>query len=107
MNNGRIERYVEAMREVARRQQVGFVNVFAPTLEAMRSPGSDLTFNGIHLNETGDRQFSRLLYQGVFRDDPPQVNDALRTAIVDKNDQYFRRFRPLNTFYYTGGRNKD
>ncbi|HBC60277.1 MAG TPA: hypothetical protein DC058_03545, partial [Planctomycetaceae bacterium] len=25
----------------------------------------------------------------------------------NKNRQYFRRFRPLNTFYYTGGRNKD
>ena len=35
------------------------------------------------------------------------MNQALIAAIVDKNQQFFRRFRPLNTFYYTGGRNKD
>ena len=105
-NNPRIRQYVDAMAEVAREQQVGFVNVFEPTLAVMNEPG-DLTINGIHLNEEGERRFSEILFQGAFGGTPPQVSGALREAIVDKNRQFFRRFRPLNTFYYTGGRNKD
>jgi putative heme-binding domain-containing protein len=105
-NNANIKRYVEAMRAVAREQQVGFADVFTPTEEAMRDPGSDLTFNGVHLTQEGDWLLSEALYRAVIGEDPPTLNPALRAAIVDKNRQYFRRFRPLNTFYYTGGRNK-
>jgi putative heme-binding domain-containing protein len=105
LNNARIERYIAVMREVAREQQVGFVDVFGPTQEALRSPGSELTVNGVHLTEDGYAVLARALYQGLFRDEPPEINEALRHAIVDKDRQFFRRYRPLNTFYYTGGRN--
>jgi putative heme-binding domain-containing protein len=106
LNNARIRKYVDAMADVAREQQVGFVNVFDPSLAAMNEPG-DLTINGVHLNEEGERRFSEILFQGTFGSAPPQVSGSLREAIVDKNRQFFRRFRPLNTFYYTGGRNKE
>ena len=105
-NNARIKRYVDAMRDVAREQQVGFADVFTATEEAMRDPASDLTLNGIHLTQEGDWVFSEALYRAAIGDEVPTLNQALRAAIVDKNRQYFRRFRPLNTFYYTGGRNK-
>ncbi|MFT6863335.1 MAG: hypothetical protein ACJAVK_001896 [Akkermansiaceae bacterium] len=36
----------------------------------------------------------------------PCVNEPLRKLVVDKATQFFYRYRPLNTFYYTGGRNK-
>lgn len=107
LNNARIKLYVAAMREVAAEQQVGFANVFEDTAEAMQSPGSDLTINGIHLNESGDRIFSESLFRGTFGIQTPAINASLTDAIADKNRQFFRRFRPLNTFYYTGGRNKD
>jgi putative heme-binding domain-containing protein len=105
-NNPRIRGYIEVMRDVARQQQVGFADVFTATEEAMRDPGSDLTINGIHLTQEGDWLFSETLYRAVIGEDVPTLNQALRAAIVDKNRQFFRRFRPLNTFYYTGGRNK-
>jgi putative heme-binding domain-containing protein len=105
-NNATIKRYVGAMRDVAREQRVGFADVYTATEEAMRDPGSDLTVNGIHLTQEGDWLFSEALFRAVFGEDVPTLNQALRAAIVDKNRQYFRRFRPLNTFYYTGGRNK-
>jgi putative heme-binding domain-containing protein len=107
MNNRRIAVYVKVMGEVAKEQQVGFVDVFEETARGMESPGGDLTINGIHLNEPGDELFSATLFRGVFGAAPPVIDQPLREAIVDKNRQYFRRFRPLNTFYYTGGRNQD
>lgn len=106
LNNERIQKYAAAMRAVAREQQVGFVDVFTPTHDALRSLGSDLTINGSHLTEDGYAIFANALYKGTFSEDPPELNEALRRAIIDKDRQFFRRCRPLNTFYYTGGRNE-
>jgi putative heme-binding domain-containing protein len=107
LNNAMIGQYVEAMRVVAAEQQVGFTDVFSDTAREMASPGSDLTINGVHLNRAGDEVFSRALFRKTFGEAAPQVTGDLLAAVVDKNQQFFRRFRPLNTFYYTGGRNKE
>ena len=37
---------------------------------------------------------------------PTAINEELRSIVVDKATQFFYRYRPLNTFYYTGARNK-
>ncbi len=107
LNNANIKLYVDAMREVAAQQQVGFVDCFTETERLMANPNSDLTTNGIHLNASGDLLFSQILFREAFGQTPPPVTTDMLDAIVDKNRQFFRRFRPLNTFYYTGGRNKD
>jgi len=106
-NNLNVQLYLQAMQQEAARQQTGFVDVFTETAAAMLSPGTDLTVNGIHLNREGDLLFSRVLLQGLFHREPPEPSGTLLDTVVNKNQQYFRRFRPLNTFYYTGGRNKD
>jgi putative heme-binding domain-containing protein len=106
MNNARIERYAAVMREVAAKQEVGFVDVFKATHEALRSPGSELTVNGCHLTEEGYAVFAAALYKGLFGEDAPEINEQLRQTVIDKDRQFFRRYRPLNTFYYTGGRNE-
>jgi putative heme-binding domain-containing protein len=106
-NNAAIRLYVEAMREIAAAAGVGFVDVFNPSLALLDEPGSDLTINGCHLTAEGYRRFAAVLFRGLFAAEPPAVSDALRAACVDLDRQFFRRYRPLNTFYYTGGRNKD
>jgi len=107
LNNARIKLYAEAMKEIAHEQQVAYIDLFDVTAQAMQSPGDQLTINGVHLNREGDRLFSELLVGAALGVDLPQISDTLTAAVVDKNQQFFRRFRPLNTFYYTGGRNKD
>ncbi|MEL6108899.1 MAG: PVC-type heme-binding CxxCH protein, partial [Planctomycetota bacterium] len=52
------------------------------------------------------RRFANWVFEGLTGDKPPVAREEIRTVVVDKNRQYFRRFRPLNTFYYTGGRSK-
>ncbi|GDX94160.1 hypothetical protein LBMAG46_41700 [Planctomycetia bacterium] len=106
-NNGNVQLYLQAMQQEAARQQTGFVDVFTETAAAMLSPGTDLTVNGIHLNREGDLLFSKVLLKGLFQREPLEPSGTLLETVVNKNRQYFRRFRPLNTFYYTGGRNKD
>ena len=106
-NNDRIRPYVQAMRDVARREQVGFVDVFEPTLAALADPATTLTINGCHLTKQGYDVFAQALFRGCFQAEPPAVTEQLRLACVDLDRQFFRRYRPLNTFYYTGGRNKE
>jgi putative heme-binding domain-containing protein len=106
LNNLRLRAYTDTMREVAAAQQAGFADVFTATEAAMASPRTDLTFNGIHLEAEGYALFGRTLFFETFREDAPTVDEKLRAAVVEKNRQYFRRYRPLNTYYYTGGRNK-
>lgn len=102
-----LKAYTEAMRQVAAAAGIAFVDVFEPSRPAMKDASTRLTDNGVHLNEAGYRLFAREVFQSVFQESPPDVNEALRSVVVDMNRQYFRRYRPLNTFYYTGDRNKD
>ncbi|MEZ6067511.1 MAG: GDSL-type esterase/lipase family protein [Planctomycetaceae bacterium] len=106
LNNANIALYVEAMRSVASQQDIGFVDLFTPTEQAMRSSGTDLTINGCHLRDAGYRLLATELFASLFGHQAPEVNEAIRQVVIDKNRQYFRRYRPLNSFYYTGGRSK-
>jgi uncharacterized cupredoxin-like copper-binding protein len=107
LNNERLAAYAAAMARVAKAQQVGFANVFDATRSAMAPADSDLTINGAHLTGAGYRVFADQLFRETFGESAPDDNPELRAVIVDQNRQFFRRHRPLNTFYYTGGRNKD
>ena len=106
LNNANIKMYAEAIRAVAAEQNVGFGDVYSDSLDGMNDQNSQWTFNGCHLTEQGYQQFAASLYKQLLGENAPKINESLRQAVIDKNRQYFRRFRPLNTFYYTGGRNK-
>lgn len=100
-------RYASAMAEVAAEEGVAFVDALKPTLPGTVDGKNRLSDNGVHLNEAGYRLFAREVFQALFEQSPPDVDEEIRALVVDMNRQYFRRYRPLNTFYYTGDRNKD
>lgn len=107
MNNQRLAAYTKAMGEVAVTEKVGFANVFDATQTAMADAGTDLTFMGVHLLDNGYQVFGDALYRETFSVSAPEPSAELVDTIRDKNRQFFRRYRPLNAFYYTGDRNKD
>ena len=104
-NNKNIARYSSVMRKVAAEQQVGFVDVDTPMRSAL-SRTDDLTINGCHLTKEGYAEFARTFFESCFGGPAASVRESLRLAVVDLERQFFRRYRPLNTFYYTGGRNE-
>lgn len=106
MNNENIKRYARIVQQVAEQQEVAYVDVFESTLQALEDPDSDLTFNGIHLKKEGYQLLAGSIYRTLFQEDAPTPDETLRAAVVEKDRQYFYRFRPLNSFYYTGDRNK-
>jgi hypothetical protein len=66
--NRELADYTAAMEQVASRQELGFVNLFNPTLQLMAdSTAPKLTTNGIHLNAYGYWAVSRLLADEMTR----------------------------------------
>jgi putative membrane-bound dehydrogenase-like protein len=100
MNRNNLGLYTQAMSKIAEKNQVGFLNLLSDD-----GPNNH-TIDGHALNETGHAHFANLTFQALFKMDPTVVNEPLRQIVVDKATQFFHRYRPLNTFYYTGGRNK-
>ena len=105
-NNSNIALYAEAIREVAEEKRVGFADVFTETLAAGKDEAADITINGAHLNDTGYRVFAAALFRETFDETAPSPPEALRELVLDKSRQFFHRYRPLNTYYYTGARNR-
>ncbi len=73
------------MRQVAAAAGIAFVDCFKPTRPAMREATVRLSDNGVHLNEAGYRLFAREVFQSVFQESPPDVNETLRGVVVDMN----------------------
>ncbi|NIP98094.1 MAG: hypothetical protein GWO24_33595, partial [Akkermansiaceae bacterium] len=105
-NNANIAIYAAAMKEIAAKHKLAFADLYQATATAMADSSTDLTSNGTQLNEAGQRHFANSLYRVLFEETAPPVNEKIRALVNEKAFQFFHRYRPLNTFYYTGGRNK-
>jgi plastocyanin len=104
--NAQIEIYSNAMAKVAKAEGVAFADVrstgFQPVAE--RVENSFYTTNGVHLNTAGYAAFAERLYNQLTQETPPKLNEAVRAAVVEKEDKFFQHYRPLNYYYIKGGR---
>ncbi|MBE2283169.1 MAG: hypothetical protein IAE77_06890 [Prosthecobacter sp.] len=99
--NAQIKLYTDAMKKVAAAEKVAFADVFDIPPSEFRTPHST---NGVHLNQEGYRAFSERLYNQLTQETPPKLNEAVRAAVVEKEDKFFQHYRPLNYYYIKGGR---
>jgi azurin len=104
LNNRQLLAYTNAMQKICAMEEVGFIDCFIPISKSMKDTKGNLTINGCHLNEFGYLQLAKILYEGLTGNTSPPLNQDVRAAVIEKNTQHFYRYRPLNTFYYTGGR---
>ena len=108
-NNKRLEMYVKAMAEVAKANDVPFVDLFHPTLDAYAKSAAPLTINGIHLNEHGAETVAKIADQGMFpKDAEPkrdtELLDKICRAVQDRNFYWYQRYRTTDGFSIYGGR---
>ncbi len=100
--------YTQAMQEVARDNSVLFVDLLAPTSLVFNIGKDDTqhTINGVHLNELGNMAVALEIDAELFgrRDDAPEINKDLRSAVIDKNWHWFHRYRTTDGFSTYGGR---
>ncbi|MFO1064417.1 MAG: PVC-type heme-binding CxxCH protein [Pirellulales bacterium] len=108
--NAQILLYRDAAKQVADKRGLAFVDLFEGSLkEFTAQPGLQLTINGCHVNETGDRVIGQLLDQAMFGSAHPNLGssdrlDKLRAAINDKSWVHLQDYRMLNGWYVYGGR---
>ncbi|HEV3418622.1 MAG TPA: PVC-type heme-binding CxxCH protein, partial [Pirellulales bacterium] len=108
-NNRRLAIYAAAMAEVAKANNVPFVDLYEPTVSLYGKADKPLTINGIHLNDDGDRQLAQVIDQAMFPGQPtpprdPAAMEKLRQAIVDKDFIWFNRYRTVDGYSIFGGR---
>lgn len=110
VENERLSLYARAAAEVAAEKGVAFVDLFEKSKALMTAdPGMQLTINGCHLNERGDREVGHLIDEALFSI-PSSASvgspayEKLRAVVNDKSWVHLQDYRMLNGWYVYGGR---
>ena len=85
--NKNLKLYAEAMREVAGRNKVPFIDAFTPSKTWMNSD-STITADGFQLNDSGYRKFANLLADEVFgkvATSNEVSRELVHEAVMEKN----------------------
>ncbi len=110
LTNQNLKLYTDAMREVARANNIQFVDLFTPSQNLFSKSAQDkraLTYNGVHLTDEGDKLLAPEIFRSVFDETPPEGDFAkLRAAINEKNQQWHGRYRTVDGYNVYGGRSR-
>ncbi len=108
--NENLKKYTAAMAEVAKANSVQFVDLFALSQElfaAAAKAGKPLTFNTVHLTESGDKVIAPEIFRSLLGETAPSGDFAkLRAAVLDKNYEWHQRYRTVDGYNVYGGRSK-
>ncbi len=108
--NANLLLYATAVKAVADKRKLAFVNVFTPTFAAFQKGGGKLTVGGFQMNEAGDKALAQALDAGLFGKafDPAKIGtsefEKLRAAVNDKSWVHHQDYRMVNGWYVYGGR---
>ncbi len=106
-NNARLELYTAAIAEVAKSNDVPFVDLFRPTAELYQKVPRALTINGIHLTSEGNQVVAHTIDTALFGDNAPRTSEQLektRKAALDRNFHWHQRYRATDGYSVFGGR---
>ena len=105
--NANLKQYSAAMAEVAKANEVPFVDLFAISQGLYAKAKAPMTFNTIHLTEAGDLAIAPDIFRALFGAAAPSGNlDSLRAAVLEKNKEWHARYRTVDGFNVYGGRSK-
>ena len=109
-NNANLQKYTAAMAEVAKANDVPFVDLFSVSqqlyAQAARQ-GQSLTFNTLHLTEVGNQALAPEIFRALFNEKAPTGNlEKLRAAVNEKNAEWHARYRTVDGYNVYGGRSK-
>ena len=109
-NNKNIAAYTAAMAEVAKANNVPFVDLFAASQPLYTSAAKPLTIDGVHLSDAGDKALAPVQFKALFGKDAPSIDDPyiakIRDAVLEKNVQWHHRYRTVDQFNIFGQRSR-
>jgi putative heme-binding domain-containing protein len=108
-NNKLLAMYTSAMAEVAKTNDVPFVELFEPTQQLYSRAIEPLTINGVHLTAKGNELLAKEIDRALFAGQPEPTRetaqlDKVRQAVLDKNLHWFNRYRTTDGYSIFGGR---
>lgn len=108
--NANLALYAEQVRSVARARGLPCVDLFAISRELLPRLGTTATVHGIHLTEGAERALAPAVFQSLFGRAAPSASPAqvtaTRAAVLEKNRQWFARYRTLDQFNIYGDRSR-
>ena len=109
-NNVNLQKYATAMAEVAKVNDVAFVDLFTVSQQLyadVAKLGTSMTFNTLHLTEAGDKLMAQAIFSRLFSEKAPATkNDQLRAVVNEKNAEWHARYRTVDGFNVYGGRSQ-
>ena len=99
--NTAIAPYAQTIREVAKAQQAGLVDLFAQ-LPTTAPAAAAFTENSLHLSNAGYAEAARVFAAASGRPLPADFaarSETIRNQVVVKNRLFFHRWRPANETY--------
>lgn len=104
--NEQLKLYAGKIEELAEKNELFFVDLFGPSLAEMNRESEELlTIDGLQLNDRGSRIVGEELARGLGITDPwSEEMEELRQLVIEKNKQFFFRWRPINGEYVYGRR---
>ncbi|HEU0008327.1 MAG TPA: PVC-type heme-binding CxxCH protein [Verrucomicrobiae bacterium] len=109
-NNDRLRDYSEAMAKVAAANGVPFVELFTASQRLFADAAKNrqsLTVNGHYLTPEADKQLAPLMFQSLFGEPAPKLDEKLRAAVNEKNWQWHHRYRTMDGYNVYGGRSAE
>lgn len=109
--NANLKKYAAAMQDVARVNNVPFVDLFSPSqrlYEEAAAQNKSLTIDGLHLTQDADAQLAPEIFRSLFGESAPEGDhEKLRKAIVDRNWEWHTRYRTVDGYNVYGGRSAE
>ncbi|HCN82077.1 MAG TPA: dehydrogenase, partial [Sphingobacteriaceae bacterium] len=107
--NVNLSLYTEAMKEVAAKNGVHFLNAFAPSKSWFDTTAQPLTIDGSQLNDAGYAKFSNLVVDGVFGKTKiaaktESYRSLVSDAVTEKNWVWHNDFKIPNGVHVYGRR---
>ena len=105
--NENLEMYTEAMKEIAAKNEVLFIDAYIPSKDWFGSTDEFLTIDGFQLDEEGYERFSKFLADQVFGETETKSEEHLelvRAAVLEKNWMWHNDFKIPNGVHVFGRR---
>jgi mono/diheme cytochrome c family protein/glucose/arabinose dehydrogenase len=105
--NENLELYTNAMKEVAERNNVLFIDAFNPSKKWFDSSTEPLTIDGFQLNEEGYKKFAVFLADEVFGKEKTKAEEhreLVLAAVKEKNWMWHNDFKIPNGVHVFGRR---
>ena len=107
--NKNLAKYAEATAEVAKANNLPFVDLFGPTKQLFDKSERNFTLNGIHMTEQGNEEVAKIIDQALFGpaanlDRNTERMDKIRQAVKDRNERWYLRYRTTDGYSVYGDR---